>query len=266
MNRFNYVVAAAQINGDLIYLDASQPLLAFGKLPSKCYNGYARIINKEPLLINLEADSIKESKITSVFIYSDDKGHMEGNLNTTPGFYESLLIRQKIKDKGESDFFKKVQADYSSNFNISETGIDSLKIPEQPLVIHYNFKMNELDEDIIYFNPMMSEGYRNNFFKAAERKYPVEFPYTFDEIYTLTMDIPKNYIVDEIPKPVKVQFNDNEGYFEYMIEKSVDRILLRSRVVMKKATFLPEDYNSLREFFAFVVKKHSEQIVFKKKK
>jgi hypothetical protein len=34
---------------------------------------------------------------------------------------------------------------------------------------------------------------------------------------------------------------------------------------LKKANFKPEDYNSLRDFFAYVVKKQSEQVVFKKK-
>jgi len=37
-------------------------------------------------------------------------------------------------------------------------------------------------------------------------------------------------------------------------------------LVFKKANFLPEEYELLREFFSMVVKKQSEQIVFKKKK
>jgi hypothetical protein len=138
-------------------------------------------------------------------------------------------------------------------------------MPEQPLSIHYDFKMTDMDEDIIYFNPMMGEGFKNNFFKAAERKYPVEMPYTFDETYVLHMEIPKNYKVEETPKSSKVSFNDDEGLFEYIIQKSDSQILLRSRIMMKKANFAPEEYNDLREFFGHVVKKHSEQIVFKKK-
>jgi len=35
---------------------------------------------------------------------------------------------------------------------------------------------------------------------------------------------------------------------------------------MKKAYFDPDEYNTLRDFFAYIVKKQSEQIVFKKKK
>jgi len=42
-------------------------------------------------------------------------------------------------------------------------------------------------------------------------------------------------------------------------------VRLRSRIKLKKANYKPEDYNTLRDFFGFIVKKQSEQIVFKKK-
>ncbi len=112
---------------------------------------------------------------------------------------------------------------------------------------------------------MFTEGYKENPFGAAERKYPVEMPYTFDETYVLLMDIPIGYTVDEMPKSTKVKFNEDEGYFEYLLDKDENQIRLRSRVFLNKATFLPEDYSTLRDFFAFVVKKQNEQVVFKKK-
>jgi len=41
---------------------------------------------------------------------------------------------------------------------------------------------------------------------------------------------------------------------------------MRMRVVMKRTYFAPDEYDMLREFFNMIVKKQSEQIVFKKKK
>jgi hypothetical protein len=86
-----------------------------------------------------------------------------------------------------------------------------------------------------------------------------------DETYELTMDIPKGYKVEELPASVKVNFNGNDGFFEYTIQKDEFLIQLRSHLKLKQAIFEPADYNSLRDFFAYVVKKESEQIVFKKK-
>jgi hypothetical protein len=112
---------------------------------------------------------------------------------------------------------------------------------------------------------MLKEGYKENLFTSAVRKYPVEMPYKMDETYIFQMEIPEGYVVDEMPKSAKVSLNDNEGFFEYMIARSDKEISLRSRIKLDKATFLPEDYESLRNFFDHIVKKHAEQIVFKKK-
>jgi len=106
---------------------------------------------------------------------------------------------------------------------------------------------------------------KTNPFSATVRKYPVEMPFPIHQVYTLTMETPAGFVVDEMPKQSRVSFNDGEGYFEYLIQKTEELIQLRVTVSMKKAYFPPEDYNSLREFFGYIVKKESEQIVFKKK-
>ncbi len=269
MHRFNYVICAAGIDNSVYYLDASDPRLGFGYLPGYCYNGHARVINKEhPRAVYFEADSLKEQKITSVIIINDEKGNnMSGSFQTTPGYLESYHLREKIGSKGEKDFFKEIQASYNSELEIANTGIDSLKLVDYPVTVHYDFTFKHgSDEDIIYFNPMLSEAYKENPLKAAERKYPVEMPSTSDEIYVFTMDIPEGYTVEEIPKSTKVMFNDNEGLFEYIVAKGDNNVQLRSRIKLNKANFTPDDYNPLRDFFAYIVKKQSEQIVFKKKK
>ena len=81
------------------------------------------------------------------------------------------------------------------------------------------------------------------------------------------MEVPKGYEVDELPKEVVVRLNENnDGIFEYRISEVNSIISLRSRLRISHTFFLPDEYPTLREFFNLVVKKHSEQIVFKKKK
>jgi hypothetical protein len=111
---------------------------------------------------------------------------------------------------------------------------------------------------------MLAEGYKKNPFSLTHRQHPVEMPYRLNETYKLTMDIPKGYSVDELPKSTKVLFNENEGGFEYVIVKNEDKIILQSKIYFNKAIFPPKDYDVLRNFFGVIVKKHSEQIVFKK--
>jgi hypothetical protein len=267
LDRFNYVVAKIQDGNNLLLLDATQPKIGFNHLPLHCFNGHARVIGKEPSPIFLDADAIKEKKTTLVSFNYDEKGQYYGNLSSTLGYYESVNVREKIAEKGKDEFFKKMRSSLSGDMEISKIQIDSLTDLDLPLNVKYDIKIPAFgSEDIIYLNPLMAEGYKDNYFKAATRNYPVEMPYTIDETFILNFQIPEGYVVDELPKPTRVAFNENEGSFEYLISKSDYNIQLRSRIKLDKANFTAEDYEGLRDFFALIVKKHNEQIVFKKKK
>jgi len=133
--------------------------------------------------------------------------------------------------------------------------------------IHYDigFKPGN-GEDLLYYNPVIGSEYKSNPFSAAERKCPVEMPAPVDDLYVINMEIPKGYVINEMPKSAKVMFNGNEGFYEYIIQKDETGIQLRTRIKLNRAVYMADEYNSLRDFFAFVVKKQTEQIVFKKKK
>jgi acyl carrier protein len=177
-----------------------------------------------------------------------------------------MHLRDIIKEKGKEELLKNIKKEMGEEMKFSGLEIDSLDRYDEVLGIKYDFEMKSDQEDIIYFNPMLGEGYKENLFKAATREYPVEMPYTMDETYNLQMDIPQGYVVDELPKSMMLKLNeDNEGFFEYRISQSANSISFRSRIRIGRANFLPDEYEMLREFFNYVVKKQAEQIVFKKK-
>jgi hypothetical protein len=266
MDRFNHVVAAVNIDETAYYLDASDPLIAFGKLPLPCYNGHARVIGNQPRAVYFDSDSLMERKQTSVFISKNEKGDLEGTFRSKPGYYESLNLREEWKEKGGDSYFKKIKDGFGTDLKIQQTGVDSLNLYDLPVETYIDFAFKPFEEDLLYINPMMMETMKENPFQAMTRNYPVEMPYAFDELYVLNMELPTGYEVDELPKSARVLFNEGEGAFEYLISQSDETIMMRSRLTLKRANFLPEEYESLREFFGYVVKKHAEQIVLKKKK
>lgn len=269
MDVLNYVICRAEIDGHVYFLDASHPNLGFGNLPANCYNGHARIISRtDSASIYFLPDSIRERKLTMVTLSADEanKGGLVGSIQSNLGPMESYALRERIAARGERQFFAELKTTASGEADITNTWIDSLKEPEKPITLHEEFKMKSAeDAGIIYLNPVMVDAYRKNPFAAADRKYPVEMEYPINSSYYFTMEIPAGYEVEELPKMAKVSYNEGEGFFEYLIQKGQDNIQLRCSLVLKKANFDPEDYNSLRDFFAFVVKKQNEQIVLKKK-
>jgi hypothetical protein len=264
MDRFNMTVAVVVIGDKEYYLDASDPMLGFGKLNSFCYNGHSRVITGDGIPVYLDADSVKEKKFTTLLVTADDKGVWEGTISSTLGYYESLSLREKLKEKGKESVITSMQTALT-DMTIKAPKFELVDEKDESVKVTYNleFKKGD-DDDLIYFNPMAGEGYKENPFKSAERSYPVEMPYATDELYVATIEIPAGYVVDEVPKSAKVMLNESDGTFEYIIQVMGDKVMMRSRLDIKKANFPPEDYQTLRDFFGYVVKKHSEQIVFKK--
>jgi hypothetical protein len=212
----------------------------------------------------LSSDSIVEKSMTMAFLLPD-KNTIRGTVTSNPGYFESLYQRGYIKEKGQPAFFDKIKSSYGSDFEISNPAVDSLKSVEDPLKITYDLSFKQGEEDIIYLNPVLVPFFKDNPFSAAVRRYPVEMPYKIDETFILNLKLPEGYVVDEIPKSTKVKLNEDEGMFEYLISAKDGIVQLRTRLNLAKANFPAEDYESLREFFSYVVKKQSEQIVLKKK-
>lgn len=265
MDRFNYVVCQAVIDGKTYNLDASRRRLGFGKMPYECYNGWARIINEAANGFNFSADSLRERKVSSLILI-DDKGKWSGNFSQQLGYYESYNLRNKLKDSGEESFFKELQKTFGEEAKTQSAKVDSVDNYEAPLNLQYTFNMERPEEDILYLNPLFGEAQRENPFKSADRFYPVEMPYTIDETFVGTIHVPAGYEVEEMPKQIMVKLNEkNEGFFEYAIGRSGGIISMRTRVVLKRTFYAPDEYETLREFFNLIVKKQGEQIVFRKK-
>ena len=264
LDRYNYVACGAIIGEKDFLLDASDPNVGFGKLPLKCYNGHARVLTKETVPLDLNPASLTEKSLTLVIMRLEGN-EIRGSLQAEEGYYESVNDRTKIRENGKDALVNAMRKEFGSDFSIENFQVDSLKKLDEPIKLRFDFEFPQEDQDLLYISPVIGESFRENPFKAAERNYPVEMPYCLDRTYVLNFSIPEGYKVEELPKSSKVAFNDDEGYFEYLISADANAVQMRTRIQLRKSVFQPDEYNSLRDFFSYVVKKHAEQIVLKKK-
>jgi hypothetical protein len=219
------------------------------------------------VFVPLSPDSLKEKKVTSVFIVNEpDSKSLSASFYTQYGTQESMQMRERFSNQKPEEYFKEIKKAYTFETELSNMEIDSLKMLEEPLTVKYNFTFNPNGDDIVYFNPMLGEARKENPFKSAERKYPVEMPFALQQTYVFNMEVPTGYAVEEIPKSARVNLNGAQGMFEYVIALTGNRIQLRCRTVLNQANFDPDDYQTLRDFFGRIVTKEAEQIVFKKTK
>src|ERR1700693_881080 len=191
----------------------------YGHLMANCYNGGARTISEfNSKEIELLPDSLVEAKRTNVIIASDDKGEVSGSLSTIYGIENSYKIRKEVKKSSQKDYFNTNQIKYVNEINTLNYDFDSLENCEVPLILHCDIEFkNQFKSDLVYFNPVIGSSLKENPFILVDRRFPVEMQYRLDDVYLLSMDIPKGYQVEEMPKSENINLNDNEGTFEYFI-------------------------------------------------
>lgn len=264
MDRFNYLVVEVDIDGSVFYLDASKSMLGFKQLPVSCYNGIAWSISKtEQNQRFFYADSLIETKKTSVLLNSNKSGELSGTFSSLLGNNESLGFRTMMRNSNITSLSKEIAKSLNGEVKTSNLEIDSLNLYDDPVRLKYDLIMN-FEDDIIYLNPLFGESIQKNPFTSATRNYPVEMPYAKNEVYFLNMPIPNGYQIEEMPKSVRYMLNEDEGMFEYLVANQQGRLQIRSKIVLNKANYTMDDYESLREFYAFVIKCQNEKVVLKK--
>lgn len=265
-DNFNYVIVRLRSGGRTYYLDASGPRLGFGQLPPECYNGYARVVSEKPDSVIMDADSLTEHRVSSIVLSNNEHGDsLTGEYSAVEGLFTSESVRDEVAVYGEQRFFELERKNYPFPVEVSDTHIDSLQLYDAPITVHYSIALPTGEEDRLYLNPMFNGGVKSNLFSAAERHYPVEMPFQMDFLYVLRMEVPKGYEVEEVPKSARVLLG-SDGLYEYLIQADPEIVQVRSRLVVKRTYFAPEAYQPLRDFFAAVMKKQAEVVVFKKKK
>ena len=265
-DQFNYVVVRVDLPSEQFYLDASQPGLAFGRLPAYCYNGHARVINERAEAVYLNADDLQEAKMTYASATFDSNSGFNVSINEKNGFFESFEVRSAVMREGKENFFKEKLRGYADHVQLKNSGIDSLDKSDYPVTVHYDFILQGKEGDMIYLSPMLSEAATKNPFEAATRLYPVEMPYAKSETYVFSLIIPEGYQVEELPKSEKMNLASEGGSFEYLIAQNGPTVQLKSTLAFNKANYPATEYANLREFFSRVIKKQNEQIILKKKK
>jgi hypothetical protein len=265
INKFNYVVAHAKVGGKEYLLDATDPLLPAGMLPFRCLNGSGRLVKKnEQRWVDLNAAS-PHTKLFSADVTINGEGLLVGTGRESAGGYNALYLRKSILEEGESKYAERLAKEVG-DYKLTKPEIKNLREINTALDITYNISATGTGRgtDIIYLNPMLGQGEKENPFKLEERLYPVDFGTPIDETYICRFTIPSGYELDEVPKSVAVNLPDKGGRFMYVVQQEGSVVQVMSRVSINKPVFFAPEYGNLKELYNQIIAKHAEQIVLKK--
>jgi len=274
INKFNYTVAYVSIQGKDYLIDATQKTLPFGLLPYRCLNGYGRIVRtdlrgKNNWIKLYNGTKLNES--VNVLLKLDENGKLEGKLNIVERGYAAVFSRA-ISLEGKNN--EKIKVDQKTKEKLKGLKVKSFEQQNltklnKPYQRNYEISIDEqslVAGNRIYFNPLLYWKEDDNPFKLKHRIYPIDFGYKYNLYYYLNLKIPANYIVESLPKERLVLLPNEHGKFAYSVKQiNNQELIIVSRFNINKPIFNSEEYKILKEFYAQIIDKQSEQIVLKRK-
>jgi hypothetical protein len=264
---FNYVIAAVEVENDLVLLDATEKFSAPNVLPSRDLNWYGRIIRKEGSSAEVELSPKMLSKdITNMSYAINTDGSISGKLRRQMSDHVALSFRQDYVGVATESYLEKLE-NRNNNVEISEYKRENEADLSAQVVEFYAFKDTKSTEIIgskIYISPLLFLSSSENPFKQEKREYPVDFGFPFEDKYNVIIDIPEGYVVESIPTAINLTTGDGIGTFKYIIANNGNKIQLQLTTDINAAIVPAEYYDILKEFFKKMIEKQNEKIVLKK--
>ncbi len=267
-DNLNYVIAAVNLDGKMIYLDATDDFYPAGILPLRCFNGTAIVLKKDKTeLIRELKPSSKYKSVTQNKLTMTPDGTLEGVVKKTKSGYSAINFRKVYSQADNEDAFLENIQNKQEGLTIESHTIKNMNDPYKSIKEEYQVTLEDKTEmagDLIYLNPMLYNAYSENPFKLEKRDYPVDYAIPIEETYMFQFTLPEGYTVESMPEKVLVGLPEKATSFSYNAKKMGDMITVISRIKINKTLFLEGEYEALKEFYNLIIKKHTEQIVLKK--
>ena len=271
-DRYDYMAVSVTIDSTHYLLDASSPFSIFGELPPYCYNGYARVVDKnDGYGINLLSSAIKNKMVISVAVsnLSDSGGAVE--MTFSPGRIISAAMRREWQDNpaARKKYLDKQTHSVPENFVITHCDVFNEQLPDTTLSIRLkgNFTCDPAASELIMPSelfPFMDQ----NPFLSAKRQLPVEFPYQEQFVYAMTVKLPDNWTISEVPPPAITMLDSNNMTAKktYNYLEPLHLLSVNNNIEITTTSYERSDYASIREFFQDMIGIERQVITIKKKR
>jgi transglutaminase-like putative cysteine protease len=264
---FNYVLAAVEIEGKRILLDATNKQAAPNILPLYTLNWTGRLIRQNGTSeeINLNPTFLSK-KTLNMMVSVDEKGKLSGKYRVNSTDYEAFTFREKYAGVNQQNYLEKVENDFPG-IQISEYNAENNKDLSKPIIENFTFtadNQSELIGDKIYLDPLLFFTPTKNPFVLENRDLPIYFGYPTQFKYNLNIAIPDGYVVETLPKPINLLTGENVGLFTFNISVTNNTIQVVINKEIKSVIVSADFYDTLKVFYKQMIDKLNEKIVLKK--
>ncbi|MBO6621408.1 MAG: DUF3857 and transglutaminase domain-containing protein [Balneola sp.] len=262
-SQFNHTLVYAEIDNKVMVLDATDPSRPHTVLPIEVLNGTGlQMDGEKSRWIPIGSASVNKSK-KFMSVSLSENGDLKGSVSSDLSGQLSISSRKIIKDEDE-------QSILSNKYNAKVDSID-VSEPLTNIKEDISFKTyfsipshTDMSKEIAYFRPPLFDNGFESSFSLKERKYPVDYSYTFSKSYISTITIPENWEVIEVPQSVIHVTENRKAEFRRLVQLNGRIITIVNSLTILENRFMPENYSDLKSMYDLMEKSKDEVFVLKK--
>ena len=268
MDQFNSVFACVIISNKKYYLDATDKNIPAHITPSTILNTTAFVVNRKAGgLINITNDTLvfKENVIADLTVAGD--GTVSGEVSIKSTDYARIkrledYKEDKIKFLARS-FIVDGTAISAKDIEITNVENDSLALEQQGKI---SGRLNTTG-DYTFLPLNLFTGFDFNPFLSNNRLSNINFGYRRSIILNVTIQLPPDYVVDEMPKSIKLSDPDKDILFMRHIthDKEINLIRCMMQFEFKKSLYETDMYPIVKEVYQRIFEYLKEPVLLKKK-
>lgn len=262
--QFNHAICLLELDGNTIFLDASEKDGNYNFPPSKIVGCKAFVIDpKNPEFVEITTNANYNKFVMCTGNIIDDS--LVGKLQFKYKGYAAALEREQLKSDGEEYMHDAVNPD--DILVLTNPMFVNRDKNDKPLLtqVDYSMSLNSMKtNELLYINPFKVYGSFKNIFISKERDFSIDFNFPVIVTYMYSITIPDGYIIEDVPENVNTAMADNLASVLIFYQVSGNMIQIKTELKINQMIIPSNEYDNLKTLFELWELKHDEMIVLKK--
>ena len=195
-------------------------------------------------------------------IVADANGSFSGRIKEMSTGHVALPLRTKNSILSIEEIASAKQ-DANENVEISDYNIENKTNLEQAYSENYNISLNGQDiGQRTFLYPFSLETYfTQNPFSEEIRQYPINIGFPITNTFLISIDLKNQYEIVKYSENLHLKLPNNDGELSVVYESYENKLNIRLNVKINTVSYVPEAYQSLREFFGALIKIQSQELI-----
>lgn len=261
---FNTVIAAVEMNKNIILMDATDKFSTPNNLPRRDLNWEGRVVreNGSSTVVSLYPKNYNIKKV-KLQVKLDNEGGIEGYMNTTYVGLNALEYRNEYGSISEEDIISSIETT-NQDIEINKFRLTNKLNISKPVSEMLQFSKDDQADvigDKIYISPLLFLTVNENPFKLEERLYPIDYGSPWKNDTNVSLEIPQGYKVESIPESLSLTLPENMGSYLLKTQVSDNTIQIVSQTKLNVPVIVPMHYQMVKELYKRAIENQLEKIV-----